>query len=374
MLIVHLITELASGGAETQLQHLVLASAGSRFRHAVIVLGEGGAISDELKVAGVEVHILRMRRGQRILSGIGQLVRHIRRLKPDVLHCWLYHACLLGVFAGLMARKTRVIWGLRAAHDELGVFSPLTRIIVRLCAFLSACPRVIVVNSNAGRMVHEGLGYKTSRMRVVPNGVDTELFAPRPEDRQSVRVELDLPPDVVMVGMIARYDPMKDHAMFLRAAGLVLREHASARFVLAGTGVTKSNRQLAQLVQDNGLQDVVHLLGPRRDIPRLASALDIACLSSWSESFPNVVLEAMASAVPCVVTNVGDTASVVGAEGRVVPPRDSAAFAEAVCGLIAAGSKARALAGRLARMRVLSQFTIQRTVDSYESIYDEVIS
>jgi glycosyltransferase involved in cell wall biosynthesis len=370
MLIVHLITGLDVGGAENQLLELVQASNGSGFRHAVVSLLEVGPIASELRAADVEVYTLGMKTALRSPAGLLRLSLLLRRLKPDVLHCWLYHACLAGLIGGKLAGVGRIIWGLRAANRNLG-FSRLTRAVIRACARLSAVPDVMVVNSEAGKAAHAWWGYKTANMRVVPNGVDPRRFHPDSEARSSVCQELGLAADSVLIGRFGRYDPMKDHETFLRAAGLVRPTCPNARFLLAGEGITASNAALQQMVEKNNLQEAAVLLGARRDVPRLTAALDIACLSSWTESFPNVVAEAMACAVPCVVTDTGDAKLIVDGTGIAVPPSDPQVMADAMLNLIADPVR-RATLGKSARERVVSKFSLQAMVESYQEIYTEL--
>lgn len=371
MLVLHLITELQCGGAESQLQQLVLHSDKGRFHHVVISLQEGGSIAAELEASGVEVHSLGLKRGLPSPAGLVRLVRLLRRLEPDVLHCWLYHGCLAGGVAARLADVPRMIWGLRSANAGLREYRFLTRRVVKLCAKLSFLPDAIIAISESCLTVHRDLGYETARMRVIANGVDAQRFSPDPSARRAVRNELGLPQDSILVGLFARYSPMKDHATFFRAAELVHQRYPSVCFLLAGTDITPATPPLVQLVHESKLQDVTFLLGQRRDMPRLTAAVDIACLSSWSESFGNVVVEAMACAIPCVVTHVGDLESVVGNTGRVVPPSDPSALAEAMMALIALPPEKRAALGQRARERVLNHFTVQKTVSAYEKIYEE---
>jgi glycosyltransferase involved in cell wall biosynthesis len=220
--------------------------------------------------------------------------------------------------------------------------------------------------------MHRMRGYNAARIEVVLNGVDAHRFFPNLEARRAVRAELGLSDDSILIGLFARYSTVKDHGTFLRAAGLVHAQYPDVRFLLAGEDITAGNRQLKSLVQENSLQQVTYLLGTRRDLPRLTAALDVSCLSSWSESFPNVVIEAMACGVPCVATDAGDTRFIVGDTGRVVPTLAPKALAEAISAMIARGAAERAVFGQRARERVLAKFTLQKTVRAYESIYDEV--
>lgn len=371
MLVFHLITGLECGGAEHLLQQFILASDPRRFRHVVISMQEGGAIAVELKNAGVEVRSLAMTRGFPSPVGIARLVRLLQEFKPDIVHCWLYHGCLAGLIGKQLVGVPRLIWGLHSANPGLRAYSLLTRGVVRLCAMFSSRVDAIIAVSQRCWTVHQDLGYETGRMRIIANGVDVKRFSPDASARRAVLEELGLPQQSILVGLFARYSPMKDHATFLRAGELVRQRCADVRFILAGSGITPDNQPLLQLVRDSKLEDAVCLLGSRHDMPRLAAALDIACLSSWSESFGIVALEAMACAVPCVVTNVGDLASVVQNTGRVVPPSDPSAMAKAMMALIAMPPNARAAMGQRARERVLEQYALPKMVNAYESLYEE---
>jgi len=369
MLLVHLITALRSGGTENHLEQFVLASDRRRFRHIVVSLVGGGEIASELKEAGIEVHSLGMKRGLPSVAGMVRLVRLLRRIKPDLLHCWLYHACLMGLLGGRLAGVPRLIWTIQSANPGLHGYKFLTRAVVRCCALLSFVPDAIVVNSGRGEAVHQDFGFQTAKLKVIPSGIDVERLCPNPQARTSVRTELGVKPDSVLVGMIARFHPVKDHPTFLRAAALVHRQYPDLNFLFAGEGMTADNQALLRLVNENGLQQVVYLLGTRRDVPRLTAALDVACLSSWSESSPFVIGEAMACGVPCVVTDVGDSAYIVADTGLAVPPRDPAALANGIMQLILAGREHRQKLGEAARRRIESEFSLPEIARRYEDLY-----
>jgi glycosyltransferase involved in cell wall biosynthesis len=354
------------------MQQLILSSDPARFRHVVIALGEDGPIAQDLRAAGIEVRALGLKRGVPSPFALLQLISWLRHLKPDVLHCRLYHACLAGALSARLAGVPRMIWGLHSANDGLRDYSFLTRCVVRTCARLSFLPDAIVAVSQKCRTVHEHLGFSTARMRVIANGVDVRRFQPDASARNAVRTELGLPLDSILVGLVARFSPMKDHETFLRATSLVSRRNPQVRFVLAGRGVDADNKRLIGLISQNQVQELVLLLGERRDVPRLTAAMDIACLSSWSESFGNVIVEAMACSVPCVATDVGDLASIIENTGRVVPPSNPQALAEAIASLVNLPAADRARLGSLARERVLAKFALPATVSAYESVYLEL--
>jgi len=206
---------------------------------------------------------------------------------------------------------------------------------------------------------------------VIPNGFDCQLFSPDENARQQVRTELGIADDQVLVGLVARFHPNKDHEMFFRAAAKVVQAHPNIRFALLGADKTSEDPGLQKLVADYNLQSYVLLLQERSDMARFTNALDVSCSSSWSEGFPNVIGEAMACGVPCLATDVGDSAYLVADTGIIVPSRNADAFAEGLVRLIAAGAEGRRQMGKAARMRIEQQFSIPQMVRSFESLYEE---
>ena len=211
---------------------------------------------------------------------------------------------------------------------------------------------LVLCNSNAGRVAHERLGYRPPRWLVIPNGLDVDRFAPRPDERATVRSELGLEEASFVVGMCARVDPMKDHDNFVKAAAMFVETAPEARFALIGAGTNEQGSALDRAIRESGIAERFVRLGLRQDLCRLHAALDIATLSSaFGEGFPNVLAEAMACGVPCVATDVGDSASIVGDTGLIVPPHDATALAagrgvqrarRSSCARTAAGDESKA--------------------------------
>ena len=305
---------------------------------------------------------------------VPSVAAHLRRLRPDVVHCWMYHANLVGGGAALLAGRPPVIWSIRQTNLDLASIRRRTRLIARAGAWLSsAVPQRILYNAETSRRVHQEFGYRRAPGDlVVPNGFDTERFRPDPAARASVRQELGVDDATTLVGLVARFDPQKDHSTFIAAAGLVRAAGSDIRFVLSGRGVDAGNDVLAGWIRAAGIGDRVALLGQRPDTARLNAAFDIACLSSMGEGFPNVVGEAMACAVPCAVTDVGAAADLVGDTGRVVPHSNPQALAGAILALAAMGPVARRALGRRARGRIEEHFGLRVMVDSYQKLWREV--
>jgi glycosyltransferase involved in cell wall biosynthesis len=371
--ILHLITGLNTGGAEVSLYRLLGHMDHSRFENRVISLIPVGEIGEKIRALEIPVTSLGLRPGQFSLAALWSLVRELRSERPDILQTWMYHADLLGLLAAKLSGIQQVVWNIRSSNMDTSQYRKLTGLVIRLCSWLSGLPRAVIVNSHAGQEFHADFGYHPRRWVLIPNGMDLDRFRPDEDARRSVRAEFGLDLQTVLIGMLGRYDPMKGHPDFLHAAGLLTRSGVDAHFLLAGQAVSPDNETLKALILEEGLAGRVHLLGRREDIHRLDAALDILAMSSvFGEGFPNVVAEAMACGVPCAVTDVGDAVFLVADTGRVVPPRDPAAMADAWMTLVRSGAEYRHRLGESARRRVVENFSIENTVTAYEAFYSEL--
>lgn len=370
MRVMHVITGLSTGGAETMLLKL-LSAASRRMEHVVVSLGDEGTIGPRISALGVPVHCLRLKRNAPNPLRALSILPLARRIAPQLIQGWMYHGNLMASLAAPALRnKPPVLWNIRQTVYDLRRERWLTAKLIRLGARLSAGPATIIYNSQTSALQHEDLGYRAEKRVIIPNGFDCQVLRPDEAVRKAVRAELGIPAETILVGMIARYHPMKDHLGFLKAAAMVVRSHPQTRFVLAGTGVSSKQPELLQAIQQTGLHDHVILLGERSDIPRLNNAFDIGCsASAWGEGFSNSIGEAMACGVPCVVTDVGDSAYIVADSGFIAPPHDPEALANAVIRLIDVGPSGRRELGIKARQRVETQFSLPAIAQSYENLY-----
>lgn len=371
--VLHLITNLEMGGAEMMLLKLLSGMDSSQFSSSVVSMISKQGIGSRIEKLGIPVTALGFRRGAVPLRGWGPLLDLVRRDQPDIIQTWMYHADLAGLLWARLLRIPHLVWNIRHSNLDPGHDSRMTRWVAAACARFSRQPDAIIVNSHAGRTVHEGLGYASRRWEVIPNGFDLDRYRPDRDARQSVRRELCIEGSTPLVGLFARFHPMKDHETFLEAARILGERRPGTRFLLAGTGTGPENSELNAAIEARGLGDSVHRLGIREDVPRLMAALDVLVSSSSSgEGFSNSIGEAMACGVPCVVTDVGDSARIVGQTGVVVPPRDPAALAAGCDRLLGATATARQSIGALARSRVAKRYSIQTVVARYEGLYREL--
>lgn len=370
--VMHLINGLDVGGAEMMLFKVATRTPRDRVEPFVVSVLSEGVVGGMLGRAGVPVTALGKRPGSFDPRMVWRVRRLLERRRPHVLQTHMYEANFYGTLAAL-GTGAPVVWGIRCSDMDRSRYRFRTSIPFVLNRLLSVLPKAIIANSEAGRRYHVAKGYDGRRMVVVPNGFQTDEFRPDPCARPALLAELGIPTDALLVGRAGRFDPMKDFASFVRAAGVVASLVPRAWFVLAGEGVTHDNADLSRWVYEAGVAGRTRLLGLRDDMPRLLAALAVAVSSSaFGEGFPNVVGEAMSCGVPCVVTDVGDSAEVVGDAGVVVPPSRPGALAEGIMGILAMSEEERGLMGLRARLRIVECYGIGRTVELTLGVYGEV--
>lgn len=376
MKVFHVITSVSTGGAQMMLYKLLSRIDHVTFESEVISLIDIGPIGQRIQALGVPVRALGMRPGVPNPLGVLRLARWLRQDAPHVIQTWMYHADLVGGLAAKLAGSVPVAWGIHHSNLDSQINKWSTIWTAMACARLSRwLPARIVCCSEASRQVHTQLDYAADKMVVIPNGFDLVVFRPDPTARQSVRQELGIPEKAPLIGLVARFHPQKDHRNFVQAAA---RFHACApesHFLLCGDGITWENRELAGWIEAAGIQSQCHLLGRREDIPRLTAALDIASTAaSHGEAFPIVIGEAMACRVPCVVTDVGDSAIIVGETGVVVPPKDPQALATGWRQLLLDMSREERLQlGLAARQRIMERYSLEKIVEQYKRLYESLV-
>ena len=362
MRICFLIRELTHGGAERQ---LVALAKGLRARgHAVTVVVyyyySGEPLENELLEAGVRIRSLQKRGRWDLLAFLLQLGRVMREERPEILHSYLTD--LVTVILKPWFPSTKIVWGIRSSSMDLSLCDRLTRVSCKLTFRLSRFADAIIANSRAGRDYHIAQGYSRAKVVVIPNGIDTQRFRPDPEARRHVRSEWGIQDNEQVVGIVGWLRPMKDHPTFLQAASLLAQKRNHLRFVCVGAGSSEYRESLHRLTRSLKLTDNVIWPGGRSDMPAVFNALDLLVSSSITEGFSNVIAEAMACGVPCVATDVGDSAWLMGNMGEVVPPREPVALADAMGKLLVR----RPRSAKQIRQRIVEQFSVEKLVADTE--------
>jgi glycosyltransferase involved in cell wall biosynthesis len=366
MKIVFLIRYLGIGGAERQ---MIILAKGLKERGndvAVAVFYPGGPLEDELRQAGVPIEFLGKRHRWEVLGFLVRLIRLMRRLNPDVIHGYLDGPNLLTIFLKPFLPRALMVWSIRASNLDLKRFNWLRAWTYQGERLLSRFADLIISNSKAGRDDAVENGFPRRKVAVIPNGIDTRRFHPDRSLGARLRCDWNVPEESLLIGLVGRLDPRKDHPTFLKAAALFAAERGDTRFVCVGDGDPSYLDELRKMGADLGLDDKLIWAGAVREMPSVYNALDlgVSC-SAFGEGFSNVVGEIMACGVPCVVTDVGDSAWIVKNADFVVAPRSPEALAEAWKRCL---SQNRDAIAQNSRARIVEEFSVERLIDSTEKL------
>jgi len=349
---------------------------GALAENGVICLIHDDPLGQSLRDIGVPVTVLSMSSKLPTPRALGALARAISSFKPDVIQTWLYYSDLLGGVAAKRVGGIPVCWGIHHSSFSKNPSELKAWATAKLCARLSEkLPQRIICCSQTSAEMHAKMGYAKDKIEVIPNGFDLMTHKNNSDSRARIRRELGIRESTVVIGIAGRFHPMKDHRSFVNAAGRVLRKVSNVELLMCGKGLDSGNRPLVGWIAEAGIVQHCHLLGLRRDMPDIFASMDIFVSSSMNgEAFPLVIGEAMASEVPCVTTDVGDSAYMVADTGTVVPSSNPAALADALLDLINAGDEMRERMGKRARQRIATLFSIDRTCDAYLDVYRSVLT
>jgi glycosyltransferase involved in cell wall biosynthesis len=374
--ITHIISGLSVGGAENTLLKVASSLNQDEFKNTVISLTGGGPISVKLKDKNINVHELNFSKSFSSLKGLYNLTRTLKSSKPHIIQTWMYHADLLGGIVTRLRTNAPVLWNLRQSNFDNSLSKKSTILATQACVYLSKfIPSTVVCGSYAARLTHQKIGYNPTIMQVLPNGYNHDQFKPDPDARGVLTKSLNITDDCFIVGFPARYHPQKDHATFFKAAAIVRQKINNVHFVLCGDSINSENSEIMSMINQNNLKDCIHLLGPVDQMESFYPALDTVVLtSSFGEGAPNIIGEAMASGVPCISTDVGDSAMIIGDTGKNVPHSDPHAMAQAILDLHKQPSHERKSLGRAARQRIIDLFPNDLMIERYEELYRRVFS
>jgi glycosyltransferase involved in cell wall biosynthesis len=365
--VAHISTGLETGGAEVQLLRLLTAFDKNKFEMMVIGLDRDTYLGDRMRDLGLPVHALNLKKKP---LAIFKAYKLLRDFKPDVIHGTMYEGGVVGsVFRNFLPGKPHVIWTSHEPLEHYDKESTRKRIQLRLWGLMSKMPECMMYVSHLNMKQHLDWGFNNDKAIVIPNGVDTSLFAPDKEKGRAIRESLGISHDAYVIGKVARFHRQKNHIGFLHSASILSKQHENVHFILVGTNVDQNNEELTTLIKELGLSEKVHLLGNREDIPEIVNAFDLATLTSFGEAFPLTLGEAMVSGVPCVVTDVGDNDFIIGDTGLVTPVRDDQAMAQAWGKMIEMEPADFTALGKAARQRCLDNFTLEQQVKQHEDLY-----
>lgn len=371
MRVLHVIDGIGVGGAEMVLIQLLEGLQGRGVQNVVLCLTSAGVLRDRIIASGAELVEMNIASGRLPLLRLPRLVWAVRAARADVIQGWMYH----GNFAATVLRAmaflpSPMLWSIHNTLKPEPSFPAVTRLAFRMGRLLSQRPRFVIHVSRAAAEQHIEAGYCAVNTVIIANGTDCAKFRPSAVLRQQVRDELGLGSDCFVIGCLARWAEMKGHANLVQAVAALRANGKPVHLLLAGTRMEAANPELMALLAGAGLTEHCSCLGERRDAERIMASLDTLVLPSiHGEAFPMVLGEAMACEVPCLATDVGDSALLLGDAGIVVPPMDVPALTQGLERLLQMTPAARAALGAAARARVGDLFSIDSMVSAYLDLY-----
>lgn len=376
MIVLHIITAMNVGGAETMLCKYLENNSADGTTHVVLSLMKPGPKAAGIKALGIPVYTLGMKRWFPTPFEALRLVRLVNVIGPDLLHGWMYHGNLAASFAHFaLASNLPLVWNVRHSLADTRRESWRMRMLLKLSAAISHRPSAIVYNSAAATIQHREVGYSSKNEAVLPNGFDFDLFRPNGEARKRLNLEYGIDQDAVLVGKVARLHPMKDHGMLVKAVALARAQGHDLHLLMVGEGLATPPQDLKDQINSLLPPDRITLIGARSDVADLLPGLDILALSSaWGEGFPNVIGEALACQVPVVATDVGDSASIVADSGVIVLPGDTEAFANALAEVAALGPEGRRSLGFAGRNRAKEHYGLKEISARYDKLHNDLIA
>jgi glycosyltransferase involved in cell wall biosynthesis len=358
--ILHVITCLDDGGAESMLYKFIQYT--HIDTHYVVSLRGDGKYGNKIKKLGVRVVCLNMSPNFPSVIGLIKIILEIIRVRPNIIKSWMYHANLIGGFAGRLL-GIPVVWGIHNTTLDIKNTRLRTRMVNKVCAILSAIlPEKIISVSEGGVKLHSEIGYDSKKMLFIPNGYDTSAYFPNTESRQKLRSLLGVGEYEILIGLVARFNPQKDHINLLSAFTIIKKRYKNVKLLLVGPQVDNSNCVITGVIRKNGLQDSVMLLGAREDVPSIMNAIDLFVLSS-------------AYGEACVATNVGDSREIICKTGWIVEPRNPTLLAGAIDNALIELGDVNKWAKRQSdcRQRVQDNYSIEKYVERYRAVFMEVI-
>jgi glycosyltransferase involved in cell wall biosynthesis len=369
MRLIHIITSLETGGAQSVLFQLLRQFQNMGVIQTVISLKPNGGLEEQIKGLNIPIHECQFRPFN-FLQQRANLKKVIIEFKPDIIQSWLYHADFMTIFLR-DKNKTPIFWGIHHTYETQSRIKFSTRMIIKVNSlFSNNVPQKIICCSRSALSSHLKIGFPESKLLFIPNGIDINSFKPDEQARERLRSELNLQPETQIIGYIARLHPQKDHDTFFKAADLLLKQNENIHFVLAGDQVTPFNPKIVRYMHNSQYPSHFHFLGRRSDIPMITAALDLATLtSSGDEAFPLTILEAMSCGIPCVSTNIGDVKETLGNAGIIVPPQNPEMLAAGWKAILDKNPEERSTIKVIGRNLVVSQYTNEHMAKLYFNEY-----
>lgn len=360
----HLIPSLGSGGAEAMLTKLITKNKEKNVSMIVVTLLNNDHFYKEIKNSGTKIYKLNIFGGLLGPFKIFYLIKIIFREKPDILQTWMYHCDFIGIFIKIIFPKVKVVWNVRHSNLIKKVDKNTTIHLAKILGFLSFVPNHIICGSQAAAEQHIKLGYKKKKIIVIPNGFDTNIFSPNERLRNNTRKDLGVGENMFLIGHIGREKKIKNQKSLIDAFSSIHIKHKNTMLILIGKGIKEkySNHPLVK-------EKRIILLNEQKEVQQYLRAFDLFVLPSLSEGFPNVLGEAMSCGVPCVSTDVGDSAKIVGNPNLIAQRNSTINLSDKIQYWLNLTYSEKENLKKVSRERILNFYSIEKVVEMYLNAY-----
>ena len=370
--VLHVIYSLSQGGAERTLTNICLNS--KQHIHQIVCLTNKSFYSNLLEENNIKIYELNMNRFHNFLIAPIKFYSILRKIKPQIVQTWMYHSDLFGGLIAKLAGIEIVIWNARSSSFKIPEITYSSLLTSRINALLSwFVPTKIICCGKYAAQCHINQGYDSSKIKIIFNGVDTKLFAPNSKNRNLIRRKYSITTNTILIGMVARYTPLKDHVTLLKSLSLFNNFKQNWICILSGRGMNHSNYELVEMINSLNLSKKVRLIGTQTNINEIYNSLDLHILSSTSEGFPNCLIEALSSGVPCISTNVGDAKFILKDLGWVINTSNPYQLAKVIKKFSVLKESEIAKISESSRNRIKSQFSLRKLIENYDNLYLEFL-
>ena len=370
--VLHVIYSLGQGGAERTLSNICLRS--KKHIHHVVCLTNKSFYSNLLEKNNIKIYELNMNKLQNLFISPLRLYLILKKIKPEIVQTWMYHSDLFGGVIARLAGVKVVLWNVRSSSFKIPLISHSSLLTSRINALISSfLPNKIICCGKYTAQCHVKQGYDSSKIKIIFNGVDTNLFSPNSKKRNLVRMKYKINSHTILFGMIARYTPEKDHKSLLKALSLCNNLDQEWKCILCGKDMDYNNYELVEIINSLNLSQKIHLIGTQINVNEIYNALDLHILSSRSEGSPNCLTEALSSGVPCISTSVGDAQFILKKRDWIVNPNNHYQLAKVIKKFINLSESERAKISESSRKLIKSEFSLSKMIESYDNLYSGFI-
>ena len=370
--ILHITSGLEDGGAEKTLYELIKNS--PQNENLVISLKDKGKYGSLFEKNGIKVFYFNFSFNLFALFKFYKLIKIITNINPDIVQTWMYHANFIGGCAAYLSNSRNIFWSVHHTSLKKNLNKKTTLIIARLNSILSyIIPKKIIYCAESAKNAHIKFGFCKNKFIVIPNGIDFLKFKKSNYQRFKYRKEIGVSKHENLFGTVARFDPNKDHISLLKSINLLRNTGLQFKYLLVGENIDYKNKILVKLIEKYNLKDIVLLLGKENRISFVMNALDLHVLSSKSEAFPLVVLEAIACDTLCISTNVGDISKIIKNKNFIIDPNNHEYLCEAIVKFNKLDYQKKKEIKKRTYKIIKNNFSINKMSKTYNKLYSKYL-